>query len=93
MSPDTPESLTPVTQPAERIFEQPPDAVTCYADVTTLVVTESEVILQFYEPVPSPPAAGSRAPSIRSRLRATVILNKDHARRLSNNLVQGTRSS
>ena len=78
----------------ERAFEQPPDAITCYADLVQTVVTEHEVIVQFYEPVPGPPAAGQGGPSImRSRLRATIILNKPHAARLATSLTEASRAA
>jgi hypothetical protein len=90
MSPDTPAS--PVPGQVERIFEQPLDAITCYADVVSLAVTDHEVIVQFYEPVPGPPKAGG-PPVMRTRLRATVILTKEHAGKLANNLNLASRDT
>ena len=87
----------------QRVFEQPPDAITCYAELVQTVVTEHEVILQFYEPVPGPPIApvpvsgppeGQVGPGImRSRLRATIILNKQHALRLATSLAAASRAA
>jgi hypothetical protein len=65
-----------------RIFEQPPDAMTAYADFAQVLGTGSEVILQFYETTPDVPGEGGQIQSVRSRLRATVILNPAHAQNI-----------
>ena len=62
-----------------RIFEQPPDAVSVYSDFAQVLGTGPEVILQFYETIPDVPGAGGQIQSVRSRLRATIILSPAHA--------------
>ncbi len=63
----------------QRIFEQPADAQTCYADFAQIVATGAEVILQFYETIPGTPGVGGKVTMARSRLRSTVITSPQHA--------------
>jgi hypothetical protein len=74
---------------ANRVFEQPPDAMVCYADIAQILATDHEVILQFYESIPGPPSPPSGQISIvRTRLRASVILSLAHARNMAENLLK-----
>ena len=66
-------------QAIARLFEQPPDAVSFYADLAQVLGTGNEVVLQFYETISAPPGSSGRIDSVRSRLRATVVLNPAHA--------------
>lgn len=73
---------------ANRVFEQPPDAMVCYADFAQIVSTGHEVILQFYESIPGPPSApGGKVQTVRTRLRASVIVSLAHARNIGQNLL------
>jgi hypothetical protein len=71
-----------------RVFEQPADAVTVYADFAQVLGTGSEVILQFYETIPDVPGPSGQIQSVRSRLRTTVILAPAHARSIAHLLEQ-----
>jgi len=71
-----------------RLFEQPSDAMTCYADFAQVLATGSEVVLQFYETIPGPPGQGGAVTTVRSRLRATVIVSPQHAVTLARLLQQ-----
>jgi len=70
----------------ERPYEQPPDAVSCYADMTQMVRTSNEVIMQFYEAIPGVPKGPAGPEVVRMILRATITLNVDHARRIVHGL-------
>jgi hypothetical protein len=73
----------------ERIFEQPPDAISFYAEMAQVIQTGHEVVLQFYETVPGPPAGpGGNIIKVRSRLRATLTLSFSHAQNLGKMLVE-----
>jgi hypothetical protein len=86
-------SAEPLGKAVERQFEQPLDAVSCYSDLTQTVVTDHEVILQFYEAIPGPPQPPHGEPNaVRMRLRATIVLNKTHAEKLARNLTQAASS-
>ncbi len=74
----------------ERIFEQPPDAVSFYCDMGQVLFTGSEIVLQFYEVIPGPPGPGGEITKVRSRLRATVTLSKPHARNIGKLLLERT---
>ena len=39
----------------QRVFEQPLDAVSFYCDMTQILSTGNEIILQLYEAIPGPP--------------------------------------
>lgn len=62
-----------------RVFEQPPDALSFYSDFAQVIGTGSEVLLQFYETIPGPPGPGGTIQMVRSRLRSTVVISKAHA--------------
>ena len=73
-----------------RVYEQPPDAVTCYCEIAHITGTGHEVVMQFYETVPGPPSAGGKIQMVRSRLRATVVVNKAHAVNIGRLLLKQT---
>jgi len=70
------------------VFEQPDDAVTMYADFAQVLGTGSEVLVQFYETIPDVPGPAGQIQSVRSRLRATVIVAPAHARSIAQLLQQ-----
>lgn len=74
----------------ERIFEQPPDAVSFYCDMGQVFSTGNEIVLQFYEVIPGPPGPGGLITKVRTRLRATVTFSIPHARNIGNLLLQKT---
>jgi hypothetical protein len=85
--------MTPEPQPSggqqvSRVFEQPPDAVSCYSDFAQIAGTTHEVIMQFYETIPSAPGPGGQVSLMRSRLRATIILSKAHAANIGSLLLK-----
>ena len=71
-----------------RLFEQPTDSITCYSDFAQVLATGSEIILQFYETIPGPPGIGGTVTTVRSRLRATVIMSPQHAATIARLLPQ-----
>jgi len=74
-----------------RLFEQPPDAISFYADYGQVLYTRSEIVLQFYETIPGPPDPGGNIKNVRSRLRATITLSPPHARNIGKLLVEKTK--
>jgi hypothetical protein len=72
----------------ERIFEQPPDAVSFYCDMAQFFSTGNEIVMQFYEVIPGPPGPGGDITKVRTRLRATVTFSIPHARNIGNLLLQ-----
>ncbi len=82
------EKKAPKKQQIERIFEQPPDAITFYADMAQVVSTGNEIIAQFYESVPGPPGTEGRIAKMRTRLRATITLSFPHAKNLGKLLTE-----
>jgi len=73
-----------------RFFEQPPDALSFYADFGQVFSTANEVVIQFYETIPGPPGPDGQIKNVRSRLRATVTLSIPHARNIGKLLVEKT---
>jgi hypothetical protein len=73
-----------------RLFEQPSDATSFYADYGQVMHTGNEIIVQFYETIPGPPDPGGSIRNVRSRLRATIILSPSHARNIGKLLVERT---
>ena len=71
-----------------RLYEQPSDAVSFYSDLAQIIGTGNEIILQFYETIPSPPGPKGNIPNVRTRLRATVTVSMPHARNLGNLLLE-----
>jgi hypothetical protein len=74
-----------------RLFEQPPDAISFYADYGQVLHTGNEVVLQLYETIPGPPDPGGNIKNVRSRLRATITLSLSHARNIGKLLVEKTK--
>jgi hypothetical protein len=73
------DSKSPEGIQINRIFEQPPDAVSFYSDVAQVLGTGLEVVMQFYETIPGTPGPGGKIQMVRSRLRSTVTISKTHA--------------
>lgn len=71
-----------------RLFEQPPDALSTYSDFAQVMGTGNEVILQFYDTVPDVPGPDGQIQSVRTRLRATVVLSKALAINIGRLLLQ-----
>jgi hypothetical protein len=67
---------------AQRVFEQPADAISFYSDLAQVIATPNEVLLQFYETIPGPPGPDGLVQTARTRLRATVMLSRAHATRI-----------
>jgi len=66
-------------QQAQRLFEQPSDAVSFYSDMAQVLRTGNEIVLQFYETIPGPPGPDERITVVRTRLRATIMVSIPHA--------------
>lgn len=64
---------------AQRIFEQPPDAISLYSDMAQVLRTPNEIVFQFYETIPGPPGADATITLVRTRLRATITVSIPHA--------------
>jgi hypothetical protein len=71
-----------------RIFEQPPDAISLYSDLTQILGTGHEVVLQFYETIPGTPGPGGQIQMVRSRLRATITVSMAHAANIGRLLIK-----
>jgi len=73
--------MTQDQQPTQvqRIFEQPPDAISLYSDLAQVIRTQNEIVLQFYETIPGPPGPGGEMSLVRTRLRATITVSLPHA--------------
>jgi len=71
-----------------RIFEQPPDAISFYSDFAQILATGHEVVMQFYETIPGAPGPGGKIQIARSRLRGTVVVSKSHAANIGRLLLQ-----
>jgi hypothetical protein len=83
------ESQSSGGQQVSRVFEQPPDTVSFYSDFAQVLGTLHEVVLQFYETIPGPPAGPTaQVQMVRSRLRATVVVSKSHAANIGRLLLQ-----
>jgi hypothetical protein len=72
----------------QRVFEQPPDAISFYCDMTQVLSTGNEIILQFYEAIPGPPSPGGQITHMRTRLRSTVTVSFPHARNIGKLLIE-----
>lgn len=81
----------PVT--AERVFEQPPDAISFYSDLGQVLGTGNEIIIQFYETIPGPPGPGGKITRVRTRLRATITFSIAHAAKIGNLLIEKTKEN
>ncbi len=73
-----------------RVFEQPADAIGFYCEYAQILGTGQEVTLQFYENIPGPPGPGGKVQTMRSRLRATIVLSPVHAGNMGRLLVAQT---
>jgi hypothetical protein len=81
--------IPPGTQ-VERYFEQSPTAISFYCDMTQVVSTGNEVVLQFYETIPAPPDREGKITKVISRLKATVTFSVPHAHNFAKILVERT---
>jgi len=70
-----------------RLFEQPPDAISFYADFGQVMDTGNEIMIQFYETIPGPPDPGGNIKHVKSRLRATITVSFKHALNIGKLLV------
>jgi len=70
-----------------RLFEQPHDAISFYADYGQVMHTGNEIMIQFYETIPGPPDPGGNIKHVRSRLRATITVSLQHALNIGKLLV------
>ncbi len=87
-NPPQPSQAAPVPMPAQRLFEQGPDAVSFYSDLVQVLNTGSEVVFQFYETIPGPPTSpAGQITHVRTRLRATIQLSPGHALNIANNIL------
>jgi hypothetical protein len=78
----------------KRIFEQPEGTLSLYSDFCQVIGTGHEVVLQFCETIPGPPAGpGGKMDHVRSRLKATVIVSTAHAKNIGNLLIKQTQKS
>ena len=82
------ENILKVPQSAQRIFEQGPDSISFYCDLTQIINTGHEIVIQFYETIPGSPSVVGAIQSVRSRLRTTVTVSPAHAKNIGNNLLQ-----
>lgn len=73
---------------AQRIFEQPADAISFYSDFTQVLASGEEVLLQLYETIPGPPEPEGRVQVFKTRLRATVMVSRPNARRIAELLLK-----
>lgn len=73
---------------ANRIFEQPPDAISFYSDFAQIVGTASEIVLQFYETIPGAPGPDGNVTMVKTRLRATAMVSKSHAANIGKLLLE-----
>lgn len=72
----------------KRTYEQPPDAISVYSDFAQVIGTENEVVLQFYESIPGTPGPRGQVETVRTRLRATIIVSPAHASNIGRLLTQ-----
>jgi hypothetical protein len=82
------EKQTPKEVQAERVYEQPPDAISFYCDLGQILSTGNELVMQFYEAVPGPPGPTGQITKIRTRLRATITVSFPHAQNIGKLLVE-----
>ena len=75
----------------QRIFEQPADAISFHCDLGQVFHTGNDVVMQFYETIPGAPDSQGNIKIVRTRLKATIYFNIQHARNLGNLLVQKTK--
>lgn len=73
---------------AQRVFEQPADAVSFYCDFAQIIGSENEVLMQFYETIPGPPEPDGHVRIANTRLRATVMVSRAQAGKISQLLLE-----
>jgi hypothetical protein len=81
---------TPTLTQVERIFEQSSSAISFYCDMTQVVSTGNEVVLQLYETIPAPPDREGKITKVISRLKATVTFSLPHALNFGKVIVERT---
>jgi hypothetical protein len=81
--------IPPGTQ-VERYFEQAPTAISFYCDMTQVVSTGSEVVVQLYETIPGPPDREGKITKVITRLKATVTFSPMHALNFGKIIVERT---
>jgi len=72
----------------ERIYEQPPDAISFYSDFGQFYNTGAEIVMQFYDAIPGPPAQDGKIKNVRTRLRATITVSIPHANNIGKLLLE-----
>ena len=85
---DAPEPQQGVTSKVRRVFEQPSDTISLYSDYAQVIGTGFEVVVQFYESIPSIPVSSGPPETVSTRLRATIVLSRAHAANLGKSLLQ-----
>lgn len=75
----------------ERIFEQPPDAISFYCEMGQVFGTANEIVVQFYETIPGTPSPGGKIARVRTRLRATITFSIAHATNIGKLLIEKTK--
>jgi len=82
------EKQVPKELQIERVYEQPPDAISFYCDLAQILSTGNEMVMQFYEAVPGPPGPTGQIARVRTRLRATITVSVPHAQNIGKLLVE-----
>ena len=72
----------------ERSFEQPSDAISFYSDLAQVIHTGNEMLLQFYETIPGPPAIDGKITKVTTRLRATITISIPHSQNIGKLLIE-----
>ena len=72
-----------IGQSAKRRFEQPPDARSCFTDFVQVAGTTDGVIVQFYESIPGVPDERGAVNEVRTSLRFTVMMTREHATKIA----------
>ena len=71
-----------------RIYEQPPEAVSFYCDIGQVTRTENEIIMQFYETIPGIPSSEGKIETVKTQLRATITVSFPHAKNIGKLLIE-----
>lgn len=74
----------------DRIFEQPPDAISFFSDFAQFANTGHEVVMQFYETIPGSPGPDGNIKSVRTRLKSTITIGLAHAQTIGKLLIEKT---
>lgn len=72
----------------QRIYEQPPEAISFYCDLGQILRTENEIVMQFYETIPGIPDLGGNIKNVRARLRASITVSFPHAQNIGKFLIE-----